>query len=141
MSNVVKANIIRFIHYLLVIFVVLAPFANHAPILIIHVSLCICLLTHWWSNSDVCSLSVFEAKLRGIEYTKTFMHSIVNGVYNIDDSTISYLCKAGTISLMFVSIYYLYKSGIFGKCNKMWKDSKGDFSKKVKDMSICLFSY
>ena len=58
----------------------------------------------------MCSLSMFEAKLRGLDYTNSFSHQFIAPIYDISNTQWSTLCYIITITLMTISIYYLYNS-------------------------------
>ena len=106
----ILANIISVLHILVVLFVIFAPFSNVLYILILHVSFAICLLLHWKNNSDVCSLSILESKLRNLDYTETYMHRLISPIYTISESELSKLCYIVTIITMSISIYKIYNS-------------------------------
>jgi hypothetical protein len=109
-SNVFLANIISIFHVLIILFVLLAPFSNAPYFLILHVTFSVCLLVHWYGNSNVCSLSMLESKLRGNHYTESFTHKFVAPIYDISSTDWSTVCYTFTILLMLVSVYRLYKS-------------------------------
>lgn len=116
--NLVFANFVRLLHILLLLFVLIAPFTDSPGYLVLHITLSFSLITHWLTNSDICSLSLLESKLRGKEYDETFIHQIVSPVYKISDSSLSKISYIAVITLMMVSIYKLYMSGIFGDIKK-----------------------
>lgn len=106
----ILANFISILHIFVVLFVIFAPFSSILYILILHVSFAICLLLHWRNNSDICSLSLIESKLRGLDYTETYMHRLISPIYNISESELSKLCYIITITAMLISIYKIYNS-------------------------------
>jgi hypothetical protein len=73
-KNKFLADLVFLFHCLIIIFVLFAPFTNIPAILILHITFAICLFTHWYANSNVCSLTVLEANLRGLDRTDTFTH-------------------------------------------------------------------
>lgn len=99
----VLADVIWSFHFIIVLFIIIAPFTNIPSLLFLHITFSICLIVHWYSNSNICSLSLFESKLRGLHYTKTFMHSFVSPIY---DQTYYII----TVLLMCKSIYSIYKN-------------------------------
>lgn len=117
-TNLFLANFIRLLHILLVLFILIAPFTNTPGYLILHITLSISLLTHWVGNSDICSLSLLESKLRGNAYSETFMHQIVAPVYKINETSLSKISYIVVITLMCVSMYKLYKTGVFSLIKK-----------------------
>lgn len=100
--------IIQFIHVLLILFIILAPFTNIPGILTVHIVSCISLLSHWYFNNSMCCLTLLEANLRNMDVTETFIHKLVNPIYKIDEYDLNILIWISTIILMFISLYKLY---------------------------------
>jgi len=95
------ANLVWVLHLLLVCFLVIVPFVSTDKyILSIHVVLSVGILFHWMLSDDTCALTILECKLRGVENTQSFVHSVVSPVYMFKDSskvyTILLLGLAGT---------------------------------------------
>jgi hypothetical protein len=135
-TNLFLANFIRLLHILLVLFILIAPFTDTPGYLVLHIALSISLLTHWVGNSDICSLSLLESKLRGNAYNETFMHQIVSPVYKINDTTLSKISYIVVITLMIVSMYKLYKTKVFSLIKKDIENINGmspepSFGRKV----------
>lgn len=106
----ILADCIRSFHIIVVLFVLAAPFFNIPYFLILHISFSISLLVHWYSNSNVCSLSMLESRLRGLDYTDSFTHKFIAPIYDVSQTTWSQFCYIITITLMCISIYNLYYS-------------------------------
>ena len=130
MNGNLLANLIWLFHIGVVIFILLAPFARIPILLILHFSLCLTLIVHWWNSSDVCSLSILESQLRGIPYSDGFTHKFIAPMYNISATKWSRICWIITIILMSVSLYYLTKVD--------WK--KIAKSKSWSEMALLLYS-
>jgi hypothetical protein len=113
MSSTIVADFVRLLHILLVLFVLFGSASNSYGILTLHVAVCISLLVHWVANSDTCSLTLLESKLRGVNTQETFMHSIVSPVYKIESSTLSRLSYFATILVLVISLRKLYMSEEF----------------------------
>lgn len=114
--NDILANIIFLFHTMIILFVLFAPFINIPSILILHITFCICLLLHWYQNSNVCSLTLLEAKLRNIDHpSKSFTHQFIAPMYDISNTEWSKICYIVTIIVMSISIYNLKKSNKFNK--------------------------
>lgn len=131
-------------HTLVVLFILLMPFLTNIPsYLILHVMSCFTLLLHWWMNSDVCSLTVMEAKLRGISREDALTHKFISPVYNINDNTWNKVMYIITISVMLYSVYKLQNSKICAQVyNEMMESSeainKGELLKRIqKYVRIC----
>lgn len=128
-SNILLANIINAFHILVVLFVILTPFVfyNTSQMLILHITFTISLLLHWWGNSNVCSLSYMESKLRGLDYTESFTHKFIAPIYDISQTTWSQICYIITIIVLSLSLYHVYYV-------KDWKQSWECFKNKCNDI-------
>lgn len=104
------ANIVSVFHGLVVLFVIITPFFDIPYFLILHFTFCVSLLVHWYGNSNVCSLSMLESKLRGLDYTESFTHKFVAPIYDVSKTTWSRICYIVTIILMSISAYKIYQS-------------------------------
>lgn len=125
-TDAILADIVWLFHVLVVLFVIFAPFTFTPSLLVLHIAFSASLLVHWWGNSNVCSLSVIESKLRGLPYTKSFTHRFVGPMYEISSSEWSSVCYAVTISLMLFSMYVLYKSAVWTKLKRCWNKTEHD---------------
>lgn len=119
--NIVLADIIYYFHIAVVLFVVLAPFTNIISVLILHITFCICLLIHWKMNSNVCSLTVFEGYLRGMDRTHTFTHQFISPIYDISSTTWCDISTLIVIIVLFISVCKVMKSN---KLKNMWSECK-----------------
>lgn len=106
--NIILANCISVFHALVVLFVLFAPWCNIPYFLILHATFCISLLVHWYFNSNVCSLSVMESQLRGLNYTESFTHKFIGPVYEVTQTSWAAVCWTLTICLFLVSVYKIY---------------------------------
>lgn len=122
---------------MIILFVLIAPFLKIPILLILHIVFSISLLIHWANNSNVCSLSLLESKLRNIPYTQSFTHSFIGPVYDISSTDWSKICYFVTITLMIISIYNLIispKIELFKKCiSKTQKYINTNKNLKLKD--------
>ncbi|NDC94037.1 hypothetical protein EB077_01815 [bacterium] len=82
---------------------------------------------HWWGNSNVCSLSYLESSLRGLDYTQSFTHKFVSGIYDISKTEWSKITNDITIVLLCVSVYFLFKSDAFGKALKCFQEKQIEY--------------
>ena len=121
-KNLILANLIFIFHCAVVLFVLFAPFSNVPAFLILHITFTLCLFTHWYANSNVCSLSVMESQLRGLNRTETFSHKFIAPIYEISESEWSNLIWIITFIVMCISIYYLYHSETFQTAYKCYKN-------------------
>ena len=110
MQSIILANLIYVFHTLVILFILIVPFTNIVPLLVIHFVFAICLLVHWGLNENICALSVMESYLRGVERKSTFTHSFIAPIYDISDTEWGDLCTIVTIVLMFLSLYKIITS-------------------------------
>ena len=79
---------IRLIHILFILFIILGVFFKDPFLILLHSCVLITLILHWYFNNDICSLTLMESKIRGIPYTKGFIHSLIGPFYNISNKEI-----------------------------------------------------
>jgi|UniRef100_A0A6C0DUN5 hypothetical protein len=128
-TSIMLANLIWVFHTLVILFILIGPFLNSPALWVLHITFSISLLVHWYGNNNMCSLSMFEAKLRGLDYTDSFSHQFIAPIYDISNTQWSTLCYIITITLMTISIYYLYNSEAFGNALSCFREQM----KKYKD--------
>ena len=81
-------NLVRFLHVALVLFMVTVPLAAHGLLLILAEAGYVLLFLHWFTNNDVCALTLLEQHLRGIEKSSSFVQSVVGPVYGLSNTNI-----------------------------------------------------
>lgn len=121
--NLLLADSIFIFHIIIILFVLFAPFTNIPAILILHITFAICLIVHWYTNSNVCSLSIFEAQLRGLDRQDTFTHKFVAPMYEISATEWSNIVWIITIIVLCISLYKLYNSEKFKMAWKCYSKS------------------
>lgn len=130
-KNEFLANCIFIFHLFVIAFIVFAPFVNNPAILVLHIVSCICLFVHWFSNSDVCSLTILESSFRGIDRKEGFLHQFISPIYKINSTEWSNIIWLITFILMCISIYKLYNSEklkiafekYYNESDKTWKNT------------------
>lgn len=129
-KNEFLADCIFYFHVFVVLFIVFLPFFDVPPaFLILHITSCVCLMVHWLSNSDICSLTIIEGQLRGVDRTDTFIHKFISPVYKITSTEWSTVVWLVTFIVMCISIYKLYHTDKFKKVLKCYYNSR-EFSFK-----------
>lgn len=124
-KNEVLADLIFYFHIFVVLFIVFLPFFDVPPaFLILHITSCISLFVHWFTNSDVCSLTIIEGQLRGVDRTETFTHKFISPVYKITSTEWSNIVWIITFIVMCTSMYKLYHTDKFKTALKCYYDSK-----------------
>lgn len=124
--NIFLANLVFVFHTIVILFVLTAPFSNIPALLILHITFSISLILHWWFNSNECSLTYIEAKLRGLDKTQSFTHQFISPMYEISTTEWSKICYIITIVLLCVSIYYLYNSERVSRAFSLCKSLSND---------------
>lgn len=120
------ADLVFVFHCLIVAFVILAPFTNNPAILIVHITFGLCLIVHWFANSNTCSLTLLEANLRGIKITETVSQQFVGPMYDVSASEWSNIVWIVTMTVMCISMYKLYNNVKFKESWKCYKDLKSE---------------
>ncbi len=100
------ANLIRFIHYSVIAFLVFVPFFGGNLLLTLHFLSVPILFFHWATNQNICSLTLFEALFTNTPMDDTFMASILYPFFELDDNV---LCGI-LILLWFITFYKLYQN-------------------------------
>lgn len=135
------ANIVWLFHISIILFIVLAPFTQIPAILILHITFAICLLVHWYTNSNTCSLTILEAYLREMPPSKTFMYQFISPLYNISSTDLNTLAYIVTCITMFISIYFLYNNTKFNETMKCYSELKNKTFNNIIKCFQPLFLY
>lgn len=88
MASAFLANVCWVLHILFVLWVLIVPFTNNEPMLVLHLIMLPFLWFHWWVNDDTCALTLAERSLRGVPSEESFFHNLVSPVYKIRDSDV-----------------------------------------------------
>jgi hypothetical protein len=85
------ANLIAFLHFLLIVFITVTPFVADNPLILLYYSFTLVfIMIHWYTN-DICVLTIIESKLRGKKIRETFMGRLIRPVYNITSKEVHML--------------------------------------------------
>ena len=141
MINTLLANLIYIFHIIIVLFILLIPFSNIPSFLILHIVFSLCLFLHWSTNSNVCSLTLLEGKLRGLKDVDTLSYQFISPLYNISKTESSNLAWVITLIMMCISVYYLYNNKRFKESIKCFNQINKDlsFTEKSKEIIKCFF--
>jgi hypothetical protein len=112
----VLVRFISVIHFLLVMFLVLAPFIADEKWLGIHFIIIPFIMAHWATNQSVCALTEMEKILTGkTQDEETFIGKIVAPVYKFktkgEETLFTWLAL---ISLWMITLFKLQKTGFSG---------------------------
>lgn len=125
-KNIFLANIIYFLHILVILFVIFAPISNIPSILIIHIAFCFSLIVHWLANNNACSLTYLESQLRGVDVKESFTHKFIAPIYDISKTDMSRICYIVTIIVLVISMYKLYNSKTLAKSLSCYRNLNKD---------------
>ena len=120
--NKLILNLIMFIHFCVVLFVVIIPFTNSNYFLLMHSVIVPFIMIHWMLNDNTCILSIAEKKIREHLYggeiadDDCFTCRIINPIYdfkanNQDFSTIIYIITSVLWLISAGKLYNKYKNG------------------------------
>jgi hypothetical protein len=134
--SLLLADSIFLFHCIIILFILFAPFANIPAILILHITFAFSLIVHWYANSNVCSLSILEAHLRGLDTREdTFTHKFIAPMYDISATEWSNIVWIVTSIVLCISVYKLYhtdKFKIAWDCYNNVKSEKTIYNKIIQ---------
>ena len=88
----IPANIISFLHLLVVLFVINVPLISNNPfVLMYYCFIVFFIMIHWHYNDDTCVLTLIESKLRGKKDTETYFGKLIKPIYNVSSSEVQYI--------------------------------------------------
>ena len=97
-------QLIQFIHLLIMLYIIIAPFTSSCYHLILHSIIVPFLILHWKTNNDMCILTLIEQWMTGKEDSgETFVGRIVKPVYTITNKDIYMIVT----TLWFITVYKL----------------------------------
>lgn len=110
-------TIIYIVHIFVILFVVIAPFINIPAISLLHFTLSLSLLTHWYLNNNTCCLTIAESYLRGVPTNESFLHKIISPIYMypVSETKLSIISYTVIIILMSISFFRFVTSNQFKK--------------------------
>ena len=121
------ASFISAVHFLIILFILIAPFTSNEFLLMLHAISAPGLLVHWALNQDVCALTLLESYVRGVATSETFVDQLVGSFYRLPkDFDLGNVMTAATFLLWLVSLYKVVEHGILEKFIQGFKNlSKG----------------
>lgn len=105
MRSTFLANVCWVLHMLFVAWVVIVPFTNNEPMLVLHLIVMPFLWFHWALSDDTCALTLMERHLRGVPAEESFFHNLVSPVYKIRDADIRTISWFLSVALWLVTLY------------------------------------
>ena len=109
MKSEFLANVIWVLHMLFVLWVVVVPFTDNEPMLVLHLMVIPSLWTHWILNQDTCMLTITERYFRGCDSKESFFHNLVSPVYKIGDSAVQQAAWIASGILWSITLYKVMK--------------------------------
>lgn len=106
-------EIIRTIHWSLIVFIIGAPFFAGEVDLTLHAVVVPFLMLHWVTNQSICALTEMEKYLRGkTDDDETFFGQVVGPVYKFRTKGIENIMLWGLlVTLWIVTLVQLQRSG------------------------------
>ncbi len=98
--------IIRFLHLLIVLFVLIGPFVISSKLgLQFYITMIGFIMIHWFLLNDTCCLTLLEQFLTGRKSDDTFIGKIIKPVYNITNKQVNIIA---ILLLIFAILKYVY---------------------------------
>ncbi len=92
--------LIKVIHFVFVSFMILTPFLTISETyLLLHAQLSLLLVMKWLIRSWECGFTILEYKLRGIKKEESFLYSVMNPLFRIEDKALNILSFFVTVIL------------------------------------------
>jgi hypothetical protein len=132
MFNIFLATLISIFHIFIILFVLIVPFLKIPILLMLHSVGCFCLFVHWYTNSDACCLTQYEAKLRNVPKTETIFYKFIGPLYNISELFYSNFIWALTIILFLIGVYNFWTCDQIKEIKCMIYQNNYDFTKMIK---------
>ncbi len=104
MRSTFLANVCWVLHVLFVLWVLVTPFTDNEPMLVLHLMVMPFLWLHWAVNDDTCALTLAERHLRGVSANDSFFHNLVSPVYKIRDQDLRVVCWWFSVGLWLVTL-------------------------------------
>ena len=99
--------LIRAIHFLVMLYFVLTPFlVSNKEMLRNYVIFSLFLILHWFTNNDVCALTMIEGYLTDQDEEETFTGKIIKPIYRISSYEV-YLVMIGLIGFATYKYFYM----------------------------------
>lgn len=109
MRNEMLANLCWLLHLVFVVWVLVVPFTNNEPMLVLHLIVIPFLWLHWWMSDDTCALTLMERHLRGVPAEESFFHNLVSPVYKIRDGDVRVVSWMLSVLLWMVTLSKVLK--------------------------------
>jgi len=85
-SNDIIATLIRIIHFILIIFVILAPLSGSKILIQINIVILGYMLLKWISGDDTCGITELEYSVSNKPYGQGFIYRLLNGVIGLEEN-------------------------------------------------------
>ena len=120
-NNYICANIIRYVHLMIIVFIILSPFHQNIDMVRLHIFVSLYIIIGWISSSwdpslDVdngkrygrCGLTELEANLRGIDYKEGFILNLIKPLKKYNQENVDKALVLIIIILLSISTYRVY---------------------------------
>jgi hypothetical protein len=110
----IAANIIRLLHILLVLFLIITPFTDNEPLIVLEFIVLPFIFLHWILGDDTCCLTVAESMARGLTLEEakngeSFFHNLVSPVYKISDKDTRQVAWGVGIILWLITLFKIIR--------------------------------
>lgn len=129
------ASFISALHFLIILFIVVAPFTSSDFLLMLHAVSAPGLIVHWALNQDVCALTLLESYARGVTTSETFIDQLVGSFYRLPaDFKLGNYMTVGTFLLWLLSLYKVVEYGVLERFIQNFKKAAGAAETRSTDM-------
>ena len=130
-SRQTQLALVQMIHVVIILYILFTPFlANNVAALLLYMLFVIAIVMHWIANHHFCVLSMLESKIRGIEYEKGFINSILKPVFGFGVNNTAYYV---IMALLFtVAIYRLVNIVRSHRCSRCCRRKRRRKSRRSK---------
>jgi len=124
-------DLILYIHLFILIFVILVPFTNSQPLLLVNLALMGAIAFHWATNNTTCALTMLEKVLRGeTDDTRTFFGRVMGPVYTTGKE--KFTTQLGLFVLICLTLYKLDPEYV----KQLIQETKESFSQSGKQSEL-----
>ena len=97
-------DLIRGIHFLLVGFIIIAPFTKSKTLITTNIVLLGYLSLKWLTGNDICGLTELEYRISGKPYGQGFLYRLLNGVIKLKENKFDKIVIITTVIWLIINI-------------------------------------
>lgn len=114
--------LINIIHILFVLFILIVPFTNSTYLLLIYAIIAPFMMLHWYTNNNICALTVMEKYVRGqsgqgpIKDEDCFTCRVIEPIYGftndyVDQALLAYIIVTVLWLIVMFKLYFKFTEG------------------------------